>query len=169
MTKVRFKPGYKRAGLFMMLLYVILAFMVPACSNRYNYNPDYDKNRKLADKEAFVANTYQLFYRVESLPEPVREMLKKQVGMIANPGEPYNSTDLVHPGLPMCRLYLAGVSRDFGFVAYRRGGFVPRQQLLLFNLSPEQVSGVRRISISCVTDDLYTLKHYIKTASCSKP
>lgn len=58
--------------------------------------------------------------------------------VMANPGEPFNKTDLVDGDLPMQRLIVAGRSDSLWFVYYEQGGVAYSRNLVLFDYREEQ-------------------------------
>ena len=86
---------------------------------------------------------FEIVTSIRGLPLAVREELQKMFGTgtldIAEPGAPYQATDVVvTPRLPFRRLVSAGCSRDFHcLVYYERGGIAHTQQVMLFHWTPD--------------------------------
>ena len=63
-------------------------------------------------------------------------MLAKTPGFeLANPGQPYQATDVVGPKLPWRRLLFGGVSSDRCIVFYEIGGFAPYRAVVVLDVS----------------------------------
>lgn len=78
---------------------------------------------------------------LRGLPLGVREGLQTLFGSqtldIAEPGAPYQATDVIaEPGLPIRRLVRAGCSTDHCLVYYERGGIAHTWQVALFYWRP---------------------------------
>lgn len=61
---------------------------------------------------------------------------------MADPGEAYNETDVVDPGLPMQRLTLGGYSEDRAFVYFEQGGYAPIQCLVVYRLQEDRAAEI---------------------------
>ena len=79
----------------------------------------------------FLEKEFTTVGRLEALPTPVQDHLLRRadngpedcdLSGIANPTEPFNSTDVAECGLPMRRLKFGGVSESMVFVYYEHGG-----------------------------------------------
>jgi hypothetical protein len=75
---------------------------------------------------------------VTALPASVREALRELFGgttlEMADPGAPFQATDvMMTPRLPSRRLVAAGCSADHCLVYYERGGFAHVHQIVLFS------------------------------------
>jgi hypothetical protein len=62
-----------------------------------------------------------------------------ELGGIADPGQPFNSTDVVDARLPMRLLIVAAVSEKHCIVSYWRGGIVLRLETTVFELSEGRI------------------------------
>lgn len=82
---------------------------------------------------------FTILTKVETFPEAVRKSFLEVGGermTIANPGEPYQETDVVTDDtLPWMRLIFAGVSEKKAFVFYEQGGFVHSYRLEIYTLT----------------------------------
>jgi hypothetical protein len=90
------------------------------------------------------AEQFDVVTSVRGLPLGVRDLMQKMFGTvsleIAEPGAPYQATDVVvTPRLPFRRLVSAGCSRDFHcLVYYERGGIAHTQHVMLFRWTPDE-------------------------------
>ena len=75
--------------------------------------------------------TFNEVKRASLLPQAVLE----QFGGMADPGQPFNSTDVVDPQLPRTQLIAAAVSKQYCIVTYWQGGIVLSLQTTIFELS----------------------------------
>jgi hypothetical protein len=73
--------------------------------------------------------------QVSQLPSAVID----ELGGIADPGQPFNSTDRVDPRLPMLSLIVAAVSEKHCIVSYLRGGIALGMETTVFELSEGSV------------------------------
>ena len=137
--------------------------MMPACSSQvYNRN-DEPKRSLTRHEKRFLSLDYELLYRVKELPKAIAKFLNERAPGIANPGEPFNSTDVITPSLPLTQLSWAGISKDFGFVLYKQGGFAPHQVLLLIEIEKGEITRSSTLIIPYYMVDIGSLKNYILT------
>lgn len=85
---------------------------------------------------------FQAVTAVRGLPLGVREELQRMFGSsamaIADPGAPFQSTDVItDPSLPSRRMNVAGCSQDHCLVYYERGGIAHVWHAVLFHWTPE--------------------------------
>jgi len=129
-----------------------------------------EQSRELTQYERrFVSLDYELLYRVRELPQSIADLLRQRVPGIANPGEPFNSTDLIVPSLPLTQLTWAGISGEFCFVLYKRGGFAPHQVLLLVELETNKVTKFQEFLVPYYTEDVDSLKHFVASGKARIP
>jgi len=121
------------APVFLLLLAISVCL---ACGNNANHAP------KVAAEESAAINlsaitgsnqtqTFSEVKRVSSLPKAVLD----QLGRIADRGQPFNTTDVVDPKLPMRQLTVAAVSKQYCIVGYWHGGIVLAFTTAIFELS----------------------------------
>jgi len=89
------------------------------------------------------AERFQAVTAVRGLPLGVREELQRMFGSsamaIADPGAPFQATDVVtDPTLPIRRLSVAGCSQDHCLVYYERGGIAHVWRAVLFHWTPDR-------------------------------
>jgi hypothetical protein len=82
---------------------------------------------------------------VSALPAPVREGLRALFGdstlELADPGKPFQSTDLVQtPRLPWRRLVAAGCAEDHCLVYYEKGGYAHVFYALVFQTTKDSAT-----------------------------
>jgi hypothetical protein len=86
---------------------------------------------------------FRLHSSISAIPESVRMAFIKLTGQnvfsMAEPGEYYQSTDVLVPGppLPGRRLGKVALSKSFGILFYERGGIAWTFQVVVFRLSPD--------------------------------
>lgn len=108
-----------------------------ANSNNYHYTPPHptDSNDPalvwiLNDDYQAVKSFYDLpkDVRIAILPEPPKSA---RLGRMAEPNEPFNSTDLIREDYPSRRFITGGFSKDYAFVFYEHGGRGYNQPLVI--------------------------------------
>jgi len=62
-----------------------------------------------------------------------------ELGGMADPGQPFNATDVVDSRLPMQQLIVAAVSEKYCIVSYWRGGLALRLETTVFEVSEGNV------------------------------
>jgi hypothetical protein len=83
----------------------------------------------------------EVFHEVKQssrLPNAVLEKL----GGIADPGQPFNATDVVDTKLPMRRLVVAAISEKYCIVTYWKGGIALGLKTSIFELSAGRVKRI---------------------------
>lgn len=94
-----------------------------------------------SEKQQFLDSSFKIVEDVRALPAPVLETFTEQGGsqpLIANPGEKFDSGDVVDPSVPRKRLIMAGVTDGRCFVHYAQGGRALMYVVEFFRLSPTQ-------------------------------
>jgi hypothetical protein len=131
-----------------MRIFVVLAFVsVIAFAGCATNQPSLKQASLDQIDQAFLKSNFEMVYTVEALPKKVAE----QIRPIANPSEPYNSSDLMDPNLPSRRIVFGGTSQQFVFVLCDQGGFAPYRCLLLFPL----------FDSSHITQRMYIFQSYV--------
>lgn len=108
-------------------------------ASQFAHQPWLNRNPALSE---LVATDYPLVSRVDDIPAGVRAALfglMKDDSRLANPGERFNSTDVVDRRFPMRRLIVAGGSPTLWFVCYEHGGFVYVRHLVIFGVQGDKV------------------------------
>lgn len=80
------------------------------------------------------SNQTQIFRAVthaSSLPKAVFE----HFGKMADPGQPFNTIDVIDGNLPSAQLVAAAVSEQYCIVSYWHGGLIVRFETAIFELS----------------------------------
>ena len=105
-------------------------------------------------QRALLAARPVMWLRVAQLPRDAQAYLTTLTPMsidrpMAEPGQPYNTTDARAPEWPNARFVIGGRTDVLGFVVYDIGGFVPTQQLAVFALDrpPAQLSCVYALQV----------------------
>src|SRR6266853_1888947 len=75
--------------------------------------------------------TFREVTRASLLPKAVLD----QFGGMADPGQPFNPTDVVDPNLSMQQLVVAAVSEQYCIVSYWQGGITLSFETKIFELS----------------------------------
>ena len=75
--------------------------------------------------------TFREVTRASLLPKAVLD----QFGGMADPGRPFNTTDVVDPRLPRQELMVAAVSEQYCIVSYWQGGITLSFETKIFDLS----------------------------------
>jgi hypothetical protein len=86
----------------------------------------------------FLARQYKVTTNVADLPSDVRTALFERMHFdprLANPGEHFNSTDVINSKYPMRRLIVAGGSPTSWFICYEHGGYAYHRQLVIFTIN----------------------------------
>ena len=94
---------------------------------------------KPEDRAHLLQDTFTVVKRIADIPAPVRKQLipdAKAVDGMANPGDSYQTTDVVGPKLlPFRRLILAADAAGYSLVYEEHGGFFYGQALSLYKLT----------------------------------
>jgi hypothetical protein len=89
----------------------------------------------LSLKSYLLTDNFNVIRNVRQIPEPVLGSFTEKGTarlLMVNPGEDYNSTDVVNGRLPRRRLVIAAASEHLFFVHYEEGGFVTQTFLEVF-------------------------------------
>ena len=95
------------------------------------------KQAKLSkvQKEHLLDGEYRIVRRVAEIPAAVRSAFAGADFEMANPGEPFQVTDVVMEKLPWRRLVFAGCARSRCFLHYEKGGYAHGYYVVVFDLS----------------------------------
>ena len=99
----------------------------------------------------------------ENLPTLIATLLLQQAPGIVNPGEPFNSSDVVDKSLSFYQLSWAGVSKETNFILYKQGGFAPHQRLLIIELRQGRISTSVDFIVPYYLDDMTSLKYVVQS------
>ena len=121
-------------------LLLVTAGICLACNHRNTPPKDPSGEGTATINLSAVTNSTQteVFHEVKQesgLPGAVLHSL----GGIANPGQPFNATDVVDPRLPMRQLVVAAVSEKYCVVTYWQGGIALRMETMVFELAEGRV------------------------------
>lgn len=92
-----------------------------------------------ADRQHLLYDDFVVVRTVTTIPASVQATLvghDKRSGM-ANPGQPFQQTDVIFGPLPRRRLIFAGVSTHYCLVCDEYGGFVSGTEVSLYRLSAD--------------------------------
>ena len=93
------------------------------------------------EKAHILDGDFTIEKTVANLPDNLKSafahLAKESDFKMANPGEKYQETDVVEPGLPDRRLIFAGISKDRYFIHYEKGGWAHTIYTAIFDVSPE--------------------------------
>jgi hypothetical protein len=107
---------------------------------------------------AWIINSdYETVQNFRDFPEDIRSAFKFQ---IAELNQPFNSTDVIDPGLPGRRFIMGGISKDFAFIYYERGGFIGTTPFVVFKRNGAKADII--FSGHCSASSLDQLKSVIK-------
>jgi hypothetical protein len=144
---------------FSILIALIVA--IAGCASLSQSRSEPQPRELTAIEKDFIANDYELIYRIKELPKPIATLFLQQPPAMANPGEPYNETDVFDPALPFTQLSWAGISKGIVFLFYKQGGFIPHQKIVIFKLKQDQIiqsaAFITRFDIS----DIVSLKKFL--------
>ena len=84
---------------------------------------------KILENDEFTVS-----YSIDSIPESFNMAFAKLTGeyKLADPNQPYNSTDIVVKQLPRKRLLFYGKSDNYNFIVYEQGGRGKHNRIILF-------------------------------------
>ena len=122
---------------------LIIAGICLACNYRNGLpkNPAEEATATINLSAVTKSSHTEVFHEVKQasrLPSAVVDKL----GGIADPGQPFNATDVVDPKLPMRRLVVAAVSENYCIVTYWQGGIALRLETRIFKLSAGRVKRI---------------------------
>lgn len=121
------------APLFLILLGSSICL---GCGNNANRAPRIPAEENTAINLSAVTGfnqtqTFSEVKRASLLPKAVLD----QLGGMADRGQPFNTTDVVDPKLPMKQLVVAAVSKQYCIVSYWRGGYALMFETTIFEFS----------------------------------
>ena len=126
-------------------------------------------------EQAFLTAKYSLVTTVERIPRAVLTCLFarakpswKHDARLANPGERFNSTDIIDTRYPMRRLVLAGVESRSWFVSYEHGGRGYHRHLVVFTRSGDWVKLAYARTFLSKAATLEELRQLVKTGQMSE-
>jgi hypothetical protein len=125
------------------VLLLIIAGICLACNYR-NAPPKNPTEEGIATINlSAVTNSSQteVFHEVKQASRLPSAVLDK-LGGIADPGQPFNTTDVVDPKLPMRQLLVAAVSENYRIVSYWQGGITLSMETRIFELSAGRVKRI---------------------------
>lgn len=84
------------------------------------------------------------FYKKRMIPHQIRKIIKAKYGVhfrIVNPGNPYNSTDVLSsPFLPNRQLLFGGICGNYCFFVYKKGGRGNSTYFTFYNTKTEELN-----------------------------
>jgi hypothetical protein len=95
-----------------------------ANSNNYYYTPPHQTDNNDPALAWVLKGDYQVVKSFYELPKDVRIIILPEppTDRMAEPNEPFNSTDLIAKDYPSQRFITGGFSEDYAFVFYEHGG-----------------------------------------------
>src|SRR5262249_40631741 len=122
-----------------------------------------------AEASKALAADFELIRRREDLPasiQPAFKDPKDRRWAIANPGQPFNATDVVVDPWPMQRMIFAGKSSDAVFVYYEQGG--RGYSLAVVGFSPDKAEPLWKVYCSgrARANDLAELREMLAEKKC---
>jgi hypothetical protein len=112
------------------------------CVGQTRYKPPF-RTLSVSERTHILDGQFTFQKDVTQLPTSLKLQISRLAGekdfRMANPGEEYQSTDVIlRPGLPRRRLLFAGISKDKIFILYESGGYSHRYYLAVFHLDPKR-------------------------------
>lgn len=94
------------------------------------------------DRQHLLQDNFVVVHTVQAIPKPVLSGLlgKTPLEGMADPGQPFQESDVVNGRLPFNRLIFAAVSADYCVVYYEHGGFGLGRMASLYRLTGGQAS-----------------------------
>jgi len=109
----------------------------------HNEIPDYG----LVDK--IIASKPQINFSVKEIPKNVKKTYKRKYYLnlnLANPGSPYNETDVVYKNEPYGRLLFSGIEKDnVGFVLYESKGIYTQSFFIYYKFKNSRVIQMEKL------------------------
>lgn len=107
-----------------------------------SYRPPF-RTLSLSQRAHILDGQFTIQKDVNRLPASLKLLFARLAGekdfKMANPGEEYQSTDVImRPGLPRRRLLSAGISNDKIFILYEEGGYGHSCHVAVFHLDPKR-------------------------------
>lgn len=107
-----------------------------------SYRPPF-RTLSLSQRAHILDGQFTIQKDVNQLPTGLKVQFARLAGekdfKMANPGEEYQSTDVImRPGLPRRRLLFAGMSNDKIFIFYEEGGYSHSSHVAVFDLDPQR-------------------------------
>ncbi len=138
-----------------------------ADSNNYHYTPPHPTDSNDPALAWILKGDYQAVKSFYDLPKDVRIAILPEppADRMAEPNEPFNSTDLIMKDYPSRRFIVGGFSKDYAFVFYEHGGRGYNQPFVIL----KRESGKANIILSKYffgengTMSLDQLKSYLKS------
>jgi hypothetical protein len=126
---------------FRLALRPIEPLPTPAQSPQTSYTPPF-RTLSANEKAHILDGQFSIEKNVNQLPDALKSEFARLAGesefKMANPGQEYQSTDVVvRPGLPRRRLLFAGKSDSKIFVLYEEGGIGHSYHVAVFGCDPK--------------------------------
>jgi hypothetical protein len=109
------------AGNAIALFLLIASLSGCANEDKNAQKPDSSNDANNPALTWILKDDYKPVWLFRDLPADVRAVINAPM---AEPNEPFNSSDVMVLGLPLRRFILGGFSDDYAFIFYERGGFV---------------------------------------------
>jgi hypothetical protein len=126
-------------GLASIAIFVLATTLLPSSPVRAVPNGPGDSHLSDADRKHFLDGEFQIIKDTKDFPAPVAKVFCQSGDMrscMANPGEPFNATDVISDlHVPRRRLILGGALGDKYFVYYEQGGYATSHELVFFRFS----------------------------------
>lgn len=122
---------------------LIIAGICMGCNHRSAppKNPPEEATATIDLSAVTNSSQTEVFHKVERASRLPSAVLDK-LGGIADPGQPYNTTDVVDTKLPMRQLVVAAVSENYCIVTYWHGGIALRLETRIYELSAGRVKRI---------------------------
>ena len=156
------KTRHWEIGKFGLLFSTLVAFgcaPVPTST-------DFDWAYQLYDEEEiealFAGTEFRQVREVQDIPEPVQTALRGRspLPLMANPGEPFNYSDVISRDLAIRRLIFGGRSGGKVFLLFEQGGFAAHVDCRAYEIRADTA---HRASIEgCITKSEQAILVYLK-------
>lgn len=114
------------------------------------------------DKRAILAEPFKTLKTTTEIPTTVRaEMVKLNNNYdfdMAEPGQPFQATDVVTQKLPARRLIFAAASNNYCVVHYEQGGIAHFNTVVVFRLGNHKAVLADRFPVKYTVTDMAALK-----------
>jgi hypothetical protein len=130
-----FREGSALAALLLAIVEICLACKARKAQQEHSIEENTATINLSAVTNSSENEVFNQVKQASRLPSAVLD----ELGEIADPGQPFNTTDVVDPSLPMRQLIVAAVSEKHCIVSYWEGGIVFKFETTVFELSEGRV------------------------------
>ena len=126
-----------------LVFFAALISLCVACNSRHvtQKNPTEESVATVNLRTVTNSDQFEVFHEVKQASRLPGVVLEK-IGGIADPGQPYNATDVVDPKLPVRRLIVGALSENYCIVSYWHGGIALGLETSVYELSDGKVKRI---------------------------